>query len=169
MYNLSTLNMSHNNLETISVNLLTNTVFLSKLDLSYNRIKYIEELSFQNLAMLTDLYLIGNNDQLALDSQNWYGVKMIKIVYFNKEYFFSNLSVSNVQAILESFKLNVVRNLTTYVYLNSIDLIFRPAEKFQQYCDLSLSLMRNNLHLNLHTDDDAKFFLSICSLKSSSV
>jgi hypothetical protein len=119
-------------------------------------LRYIESLAFQNALQLEYLNLqneLLQNESLVIEFQNQTldGFTSIWNIYLNYEF--------NVKIIQSSLKPTFYKNLSTLVYLNSINLIYF-SDRID--CNLTLSFMRFNLHLNLSTDGDVSRFVDTC-------
>jgi Leucine-rich repeat (LRR) protein len=160
MFRLRHLNLSANMLSIIRKRFLLSGSNLQTLDLSFNRIKFIEDYSFELFVSLKTLYLNGNPGLLVMNQTRSQGLPLLHIIYISVDFLDEHYG-ENFNAIKSMFPKKYFNNFIFSVYVNYIPQIVEHTLKDCLYC---IIFIKHNVHLNLITDNDVDLFLKNCQV-----
>jgi Leucine-rich repeat (LRR) protein len=154
---LKFVNLSSNRIKLVEGYTFNYLKKLEQIDLSRNWIRVLSDNSFFELHNLKELYIFENRPDLVIENASFIQLKSIQSIYLSKPM----LTSSNLGLFVELFN-EKNRNHTRYIlntsYLKSLDLIsFNEVD-----CNMTLSLIKLNLHFNLKSDSDWVNYLNNC-------
>lgn len=153
-FQLSYLNLSHNQIEYLRENLFSNLFNLQTLDISSNKLKLIQNNLFDSLGQL-HILVIANNTNVYFEDKSLKGLKSIKDFWID----FKSL-INNQNNIIESLRLQQVKNVSDVTYYQSIYINYEDKDILD--CNLMLRFIKKNLQINLKSDFQYKLFLEKC-------
>ena len=156
------LNLSSNLVESISSYFLNQLFKLETVDLSCNKIRFLNNFSFNKLLNLRNLHLNENDPNLKLSVLSFQQLESIQNVYLNKDLFYKDKNDLN-SIFLNIFKFKNSKFSKTVLkrtYYKSLFLI-TPYEAYD--CDLTLFFIRENIHLNFKSESNIFDYFSGCS------
>ena len=156
---LTHLSLKSNKIERLNPFMFDNLLKLKLIDLSFNSIYEIGDYSFNKLSNLRELYI---NNQIS-DSLNFYtsslsGLDSIQSIYLSKDVLVDDLN-ADIFIKMADYK-NSINNkvIVDRLYYKSFNLIsFNETD-----CDLTIKLIRFNIHFNLKTEYDFNNYVSMC-------
>ena len=155
------LNVSYNRIEFIELNSFENLNELKVLNLSFNKLLSIENNLFKGLTSLNELDLV-NNFTFSLFNQSFNYLINISGIYLQ-----SSMILENKCIFMHSMERVIKRNVAngTYNFYKSINLISSDSHLFEEIiggCGLTLEFLQFKIHLNLKTDYQNELFYQIC-------
>lgn len=148
--------MSHNRLEIIGQGLFSNLYNLKTLDLSHNCLRFIEEFSFKSVNLLENIFLDANS-QLNFFPNTFYGLDSIKAISIGFKIIQKSL---NKKSLLDTLKPVNLKNVGELSYFRSISLTYTDEEKVD--CELVLEFIKHMIQVNLRSDYDFVLFNRFC-------
>ena len=134
---------------------------LETIDLSFNRIRFIENFSFFKLTYLRNLHLNNNDENIFIDSNSFYELESIQNVFISKSALNSNLTKSIMIKLFEYKNRNFFKKVLKRSYFKSLFLISSYENDFYD-CDLNLYFLQNNVHFNFKTGNDFFYVENQC-------
>lgn len=162
LLSLQYLNLSSNYIEFIDQKVFWQTNKLVQLDLNNNKIKAIMDKSFFYSSFLQKLYV----DSLQMENvtnSTFEGLESIVFLTMSHVQF---ESVQNIKTMTKSFLKKSKSSNQRFTWYSSTNIEFEQSLMDTRYCSIVLYLARNNILINLVTNDDAVQFHTLCSIFS---
>ena len=119
LFQLKYLNLSANRLEFIDSNAFKDLYKLLSLDLAYNRVKLIGDFAFASAVSLKALSLLGNK-LVRFENQTFVGLVSVKTIHVD----YYSLDAGNIENMVSSLRPSVYKHLLSRVYFRSINILY---------------------------------------------
>jgi Leucine-rich repeat (LRR) protein len=130
---------------------------LEVIDLSMNMIKLLENSSFYKLFNLKELYLNKNGLDMRIEVGSFIQLVSIQTVYVSKSILNGLNKKIFTDLLIEKNKFSN-KIILDKIYLKSLDIV----SVNESDCNLTIELIRLNLHFNLRTEQDWYNYLVNC-------